>query len=202
MCRAEPPNLLRLCHTREEPWAGRAGRPCPWGRDLGCFSPSWGGQGVRCRAAAQRPSLHPPARPAPCSPRLFPSAAAAFALIYISTQLQSRAPSPAGEEGQDRDGEITRGGGEGHPPAGRAAFLGGGWCLRPSSAPSVRPGTPHTPLWGSRGALVTPQLRAPQILLHPRRGAGGCSPRGTRTAAHAAEPPPPARISGGFQALR
>lgn len=148
---------------------------------MGCFSPSWGGQGVRCRAAAQRPSLHPPARPAPRSPRLFPSAAAAFALIYISTQLQSRAPSPAGEEGQDRDGEITRGGGEGHPPAGRAAFLGGGWCLCPSSAPSVRPGTPHTPLWGSRGALVTPQLRAPQILLQPRRGAGGCSPRGTHT---------------------
>lgn len=119
---------------------------------------------MRCRAAAQRPSLHPPARPAPRSPRLFLSAAAAFALIYISTQLQSRAPSPAREEGQDRDGEITRGGGEGHPPAGRAAFLGGGWCLHPSSAPSVRPGTPPTPLWGSRGgpsAASPPNPSAP-----------------------------------------
>lgn len=142
---------------------------------MGCFSPSWGGQGVRCRAAAQRPSLHPPARPAPRSPRLFPSAAAAFALIYISTQLQSRAPSPAGEEGQDRDGEITRGGGEGHPPAGRAAFLGGGWCLRPSSAPSVRPGTPHTPLWGSRG---DPSAASPPNPSAPTARGWGLQPAG------------------------
>lgn len=81
----------------------------------------------------------PPARPGPRSPRLSPSAAAAFALIYISTQLQSRAPSPAGEGGQDRDGKITRGAGEGHPSAERAAFLGEGWCLHPNSAPSLYP---------------------------------------------------------------
>lgn len=141
---------------------------------MGCFSPLRGGQGVWRRAAAQHPSLHPPAQPAPRSPRLFPSAAAAFALIYISTQLQSRAPSPAGEGGQDRDGEITRGGGEGHPPAGRAAFLGGGWCLHPSPAPLLRPSrlgplTPHC------GEAEGHQLGAPQTFCTHGEGLGAAA---------------------------
>lgn len=107
--------LESALHQREQPWAGHAAPPRLWERDLGFFSPSRGsGCAEQSCSSASIPA--PPARPAPRSPRLSPSAAAAFALIYISTQLQSRAPSPGGEGGgQDRDGKITRGEGEGTP---------------------------------------------------------------------------------------
>lgn len=177
LCWAELESAL---HQREQPWAGHAAPPRLWERDLGFFSPSWGsGCAEQSCSSASIPA--PPARPAPRSPRLSPSAAAAFALIYISTQLQSRAPSPAGEGGgQDRDGKITRGEGEGIPQLRQLHFWErSGVCTPILLRLSIRQAwDPSHPTVGKPRDTGDPSAGSPPNLSAPTARGWGLQPTG------------------------
>lgn len=120
-----------------------------------------GGQGLHCGVRLRRASPWAPAWPGhpPGSlSNLSLSTAAAFALIYISTQLQSRVPLPARERGRERGRTVRWRGNWGRgekgspqpPPAGREPFRGGHGLpsrtplpLHPSCPPTINPLLAH-----------------------------------------------------------